>query len=161
MKKLLLYTPLITIIAIAALAAVALSIYETWSMIRFMQLFMGVFLIQFSALKLFDIGGFAKGFAKYDLLAQKSKVYGYLYPFIELTLALGYLSNGGTWGATWVYLSTIVVMGFGSIGVLKALFSGMNTHCACLGTTLKVPLSTVAVTENVSMVIMATLLLTV
>ncbi len=159
MNKIKQYLPLITIIAVAALAACAISIYESWSMERFMQLFMGIFLVQFSVLKLFDLSGFQKGFAKYDLLAKHKhgKYYGYIYPFIELLLALGYLANGGPAGPGWVYLLTIIVMGFGAIGVILALKKGLDINCACLGTSLKVPLSTVALTENLTMAIMASL----
>jgi hypothetical protein len=129
----------------------ALSIDEGYALDRAMHLFMGLFLLQFSALKLFDVRGFAKGFAKYDLLAMRSRPYGLIYPFLELTLALGYLAGG----ATWIYIATFILMGFGALGVLRALAKGLDTNCACLGTTLKVPLSTVAITENVSMAAMA------
>lgn len=160
MKALKKYTPLFSIILFAGLSSGALILTMHWSMELFMQLFMGIFLLQFSLLKVFDLKGFAKGFAKYDLAAKRSRIYGIAYPFLELSLALGYLSNGGTWGVQWVYLATIIIMGFGAIGVITALAKGLNTNCACLGTTLKVPLSTVAVAENVSMVAMATFLLT-
>jgi hypothetical protein len=150
-SKLAQYAPLVTIIGLAALGSVALSRTEGYSMDRFMHLFMGLFLLQFSALKLFDVRGFAKGFAKYDLLAMRSRTYGLIYPFLELTLALGSLAGG----AIWVYIATFILMGFGAVGVLRALAKGLDTNCACLGTTLKVPLSTVAITENVSMAAMA------
>lgn len=155
MKKLKKYTPLFVVIAISVITSVAMCSTAGFTMHRLMHLFMGIFLLQFAALKLYDIKGFAKGFARYDLLAQRVKVYGLVYPLLEFTLALGYLSGGGNW----VYLSTIVLMSFGAIGVFVALSKGLNTNCACLGTTLKVPLSTVAVTENVSMVLMAAVLI--
>ncbi|MGJ8658152.1 MAG: MauE/DoxX family redox-associated membrane protein [Akkermansiaceae bacterium] len=148
------YAPLLTIIGLAALGAVALSRFEGYSMNRFMHLFMGLFLLQFSALKLFNVSGFAKGFAKYDLLAMRCRPYGLIYPFLELGLALGYLAGG----AVWVYVATFILMGFGGLGVIMALAKGLNTNCACLGTTLKVPLSTVAVTENVSMAVMSVIM---
>ena len=145
------YAPLITIIGLAALGSVATSRYEGFSTSRLMHLFMGMFLLQFAALKLFNVSGFAKGFAKYDLLAMRCRPYGLIYPFLELGLALGYLAGG----ALWIYIATFILMSFGAIGVIRALVTGLNTNCACLGTTLKVPLSTVAVTENVTMAIMA------
>ena len=153
-SKLVQYMPLITIVGLSVVASVALVSYEGFTMDRLMHLFMGVFLLQFSALKLFNVRGFATGFAKYDLLAKRVRAYGLVYPFLELGLAVGYLSGGGVW----VYVATFVLMGFGAVGVVLALARGLDTHCACLGTTLKVPLSTVAVTENVSMVVMAVLM---
>lgn len=159
MKRLKNYAPLLFIILFAALAATALMQEIGWNMERFMQLFMGIFLLQFSLLKVFDLKRFAKGFGRYDLAAKRSTTYGLVYPFIELVLALGYLSKGYIWGIEWVYISTIALMGFGAMGVITALGKGLNINCACLGTTLNVPLSTVAVTENISMVAMATFLL--
>ncbi len=150
-SKLSQYAPLITIIGLALLGAAALLQFEVSSINYFMHLFMGLFLLQFSALKLFNVSGFAKGFAKYDLLAKRSRTYGHLYPFLELGLALGYLAGG----ALWIYIATFILMSFGAIGVLTAIAKGLNTNCACLGSTLKVPLSTVAVTENVTMAAMA------
>jgi hypothetical protein len=150
------FAPLITVIAIAALGSLALSYAENFTMDRYMHFFMGLFLLQFSALKLFDVSGFAKGFARYDLLAMRSMTYGFIYPFLELILALGYLAGG----ALWIYMATFILMSFGAVGVFKALANGLNTNCACLGTTLKVPLSTVAVTENISMAIMSIFMFT-
>ena len=150
-SKLAQYAPLITIIGLAVLGSAALTQYEGFTTSRFMHLLMGLFLLKFSALKLFNISGFAKGFAKYDLLAMRSRTYGMIYPFLELVLALGYLVGG----AKWVYISTFVLMSFGAVGVFRALAKGLKTNCACLGTTLNVPLSTVAVTENVIMAVMS------
>ncbi|NDD58333.1 MAG: hypothetical protein EBZ47_03640 [Chlamydiae bacterium] len=119
-----------------------------------MDLFMGVLLCQFSMLKLFDIHGFAEGFSKYDLLAKRSKAYAYLYPWIELILGLLFISMAQ---AMFAYLFTLIVFSLGAIGVINALLKGLNLNCACLGTSLKVPLSTVTLLEDFFMIIMALL----
>ena len=41
------------------------------------------------------------------------------------------------------------------VGVLKSILSGQKIKCACLGTVLNVPLSTVSVLENFGMGAMA------
>jgi hypothetical protein len=114
--------------------------------------FMGLFLLLFSMLKLFDLPGFADGFQKYDLLAGRSRGYALLYPFLELSLALGYLSR---WQPEAVYLATLILMTFGALGVFQALAKGSDLQCACMGSSLNVPLSTVAVVEDVGMAAMA------
>lgn len=149
------YLPLLIIVAAAILGGLALQQAGASGMKRLMEMVMGLFLLQFAILKLFDIPGFADGFQKYDLLAKPCRPYALLYPFLELALAMGYLASIGQP----VYIATIVLMGFGALGVLTALAKGMKTCCACLGTTLNVPLSTVAVTENVTMVVMASVML--
>ena len=147
------YWPLIALVGTSALAATAINPGDTH---MWMHYFMGFFLCVFSLLKIFDPASFAKGFAKYDLLAKRSRTYGMFYPFIELALGLGYLSF---WQPAWVYTATIVVLGFGTIGVLTALRAGLNINCPCMGNILKVPLSTVTLTENLSMVAMAAFML--
>ena len=45
---------------------------------------MGTIFIVFGALKVVNLKGFAKIFAKYDLVSKHISIYGYLYPFISL-----------------------------------------------------------------------------
>ena len=150
------YWPLVTLILIAALAAFALSYRVDFSGSTWMHFFMGFFLCQFSMLKLFHPQAFADGFQMYDILAQKSRVYAYIYPLIELVLGLAYLAFILP---IITYILTILILGFGGIGVIKALIKGLDIRCACMGTVLDVPLSTVTLTEDFGMVVMALILL--
>src|SRR5437870_568161 len=88
----------------------------------------------------------------YDVLAKRFRPYAYMYPFIELGLGLGYLAH---WWPYVLYSATIFVMLFGGLGVLRALSKRLDIECACLGTILKVPLSTVALVEDLGMAAMA------
>src|SRR5207249_6636994 len=114
------YMPLIVIIVLTVLAACAKQVsYGAGSRwISWMHDFMGFFLLVFSMFKLFDLEGFADGFQMYDLLAKPFRPYAYIYPFIELCLGLGYLSHCQP---KLIYLATIIVLTFGSIGVVRAL----------------------------------------
>lgn len=150
------YWPLFVLILIAALAACALVINDTFNLHNFMHAFMGFFLCQFAMLKLFHPSDFANGFQMYDLIAKKSRFYAYLYPLIELTLGLLYLSH---LFPVLTYILTILFLGIGAIGVIKALKDGLDIRCACMGTVLDVPLSTVTLTEDITMVIMAAIML--
>jgi YHS domain-containing protein len=151
------YIPLLVIVTLTALAAAARQMAAgSWFTMSFMHDFMGFFLVVFSMFKFFDLPGFADGFQMYDLLARPFRPYAFLYPFLELALGLGYLAR---WESRVVYLATILLMGFGTLGVLRSLVRGQKVQCACLGTILQVPLSTVAVVENVGMVLMAALML--
>ncbi|HSX25577.1 MAG TPA: MauE/DoxX family redox-associated membrane protein [Chlamydiales bacterium] len=146
------YGPLISLIVIAALAAFAVmhGILGNW--FQWMHYFMGFFFCQFAMLKLFHPEGFAEGFQMYDLIAMRFRSYGYIYPFIELLLGLAYLSYVFP---LFIYAVTIIVSLIGAIGVLKALKKGLDLRCACMGTALDVPLSTVTLTEDIAMGIMA------
>jgi hypothetical protein len=151
------YIPLIVIVALTVLSACAKQVaYGGWDWMNWMHDFMGFFLVVFSMFKFFDIEGFADGFQMYDLLAKRFRPYAYIYPFIESALGLGYLSH---WQPVVIYSATVIVLVFGSIGVLCALFKGLDIECACMGTVLHVPLSTVALIEDLGMAIMAALML--
>lgn len=147
------YQPLIIIISLIILVSIALQVASgTFNIHLLMQHFMGLFFVIFSMFKLINIGGFYKGFRMYDILAKRYAWYGYCYPFIELALGLAYLSNVAPAATN---LITLVIMAISSVGVIRSIKSGMNLKCACLGTILNVPLSTVSIIENVGMGLMA------
>ncbi|MEM1232764.1 MAG: hypothetical protein AAGH70_01430 [Pseudomonadota bacterium] len=50
-------------------------------------------------------------------------------------------------------MATVIV--FGTFGVLSAPRRGLDIDCPCLGSILSVPLSTVTLTEDLSMIAMA------
>ncbi len=152
------YIPLIVIISGTLLAAGAKQIHygENASLHGAMNDWMGFFLLVFAMLKLFDLSGFADGFQLYDILAKRTRLYALIYPFLELTLGLGYLSH---WQPVVVYAATMVILGFGAISVLSALARGLDVKCACMGSSLNVPLSTVAAVEDLGMAGMALVML--
>jgi len=150
MKK---YWPLFCLILVAIIAAGAV---ESSSGKGWMSYFMGFFLCQFALLKLFNPVKFADGFQMYDLIAQKSRTYAFAFPVIELVLGLSFLALYQTMAAC---IATIIIFGIGAVGVIRALMKGLNVRCACMGTILDVPLSTVTLTEDLGMIAMAVLLL--
>jgi cation transport ATPase len=124
----------------------------TWQ--GWMTQFMAGFFLVFSAFKFLDLQGFADGYATYDLLARRWHAYGYIYPFLELSLGILYLTQKIP---VFTQAATIVIMGFSSIGVINSLLKKQKFQCACLGTVLKVPLSNITLIEDLLMVILAAL----
>lgn len=117
-----------------------------------MNQFMAGFFLVFSAFKLLDLKGFAEGYSTYDLLAKHFYAYGFIYPFLELGLGVLYL---GGWIMTITQLLTIIIMGFSSLGVINSLLKKQKFKCACLGTILNIPLSSITLIEDLIMVSMA------
>jgi hypothetical protein len=151
------YWPLASLILVSAFAALAIVAGSGQTSMRgFMHAYMGVFLIFFALLKIFDLEGFKDGFAMYDLIAMRSSTWGYVYPFIELALGLAYLAF--LWPDV-IYVATIIVFVFGAVGVILALRKGLDIACPCMGNVLAVPLSTVTLTEDGIMAAMALSLL--
>jgi hypothetical protein len=150
------YWPLFVVILVSIWGAFSLASPYSFLMPIVMHYFMGIFFLLFFMFKFMDLNGFAKGFQMYDLLAKKSKGYAYVYPFLELFLATGYLTF---YAPFWIYCFTIILMVFSAIGVLIALKQGLDVKCACMGTVLNVPLSTVTLTEDLGMASMAIILI--
>jgi copper chaperone CopZ len=118
--------------------------------------FMAGFFLVFSFFKLLDLRGFAGAYRGYDLLAKASKPWAYVYPFVELALAAGYLVE---WRPPVVNAVTLVVMLIGAAGVLRALLKKDAIRCACLGTALNLPMTTVTLVEDLGMAAMAAVML--
>lgn len=151
------YLPIIVIVSIMLLSAGAGQwALGRWDGLVFMRQFMGLFLVTFAMFKLFDVRGFADGFQMYDLIGNHVRTYALAYPFIELGIGLASLANLYPILTNSILLMFMVI---GAIGVFTALSKGLNVSCACLGTVLKVPLSTVALIENVGMALMAGIML--
>jgi copper chaperone CopZ len=142
------YYPLILIAGFIAVASLAgATSFPAW-----MTNFMAGFFLVFSAFKLLDLKGFADAYATYDLLAKRWHGYGFIYPFIELVLGLSYLFR---LNPPLTDLATVIVMGFSSLGVIDALRNKRKIQCACLGTVLNLPMSTITLVEDLGMVAMA------
>lgn len=150
------YWPLISLILVSILSAFAINWRIAGDMTVWMHYFMGIFLAIFSVLKIFHPAKFANGFEMYDILARRTRIYAYIYPFVELVLGLLYLSFILP---ILTYVLTIVILTFGSIGVIQALGHGLDINCPCMGSILDVPLSTVTLTEDIGMALMALVLL--
>lgn len=151
------YFPLLLVVGFITLGTVLLGIrIGTVAEKRIMTDFMGLFFVVFSFFKFLDIRGFAKAFRSYDLIAENNKLYGYAYPFIELTLGIMYLGN---WFPMAVNFVTLILMLLGTLGVAAAIKSKRKIQCACLGTVFKLPMSKVTLVENLSMAVMALLVL--
>jgi cation transport ATPase len=151
------YWPLILIVGYIAIAALAGTPApgET-RLAAWMTNFMAGFFLVFSAFKFLNLRGFADAYASYDLLAKRWRAYGFMYPFLELALGLAYLFR---FEPTLTHIATILLMGFSSLGVLDVLRQNRKIACACLGTVLKLPMSTITLVEDLGMVAMAGLML--
>ncbi len=155
------YKPLIVIVCLISLVTIAVAARD-FSVAGYvdtssaMMNFMAGFFLVFSGLKLMDIAGFARGYGMYDLLAAKVPAYGYVYPLLELALGLAYLTRFQMHTTNVV---TLVLMTFSALGVARSLVQKKQFQCACLGTLLKVPLTKVALIEDLLMAVMAAIML--
>lgn len=144
------------VLAFVLIAGTILSI--TFS---FMLLYMGLFFILFSLMKMLDWKGFVEAFGTYDLAAKRNKLYAWIYPALEFALGAIFIVNYfiGAFYLTVAAWVTLVIMVVGGIGVGKKLLKNEKFQCACLGTFINVPLTKVTLLEDILMAFMAVILI--
>lgn len=152
LKKLM---PLFIILFYISTTSILLN-YKNWNLTYAMYDFMGLFYVVFSFFKILDLKGFTMSFRMYDPFAKKTSLYAWIYPFIEVLLGLMFLVRIETKTAL---ILTIIVLGITSIGVAQTLINKRSIQCACLGTTLKLPMTEATLIENTIMIIMSVSLL--
>lgn len=123
---------------------------------RWMRYFMAGFFLVFSFFKLLDLTSFATSYSSYDVIAKKWFTWGFIYPFIELSLGILYLIN---FDMVFTSAVTFVVMGISSIGVFQSIMAKRKIRCACLGAVFNLPMSTITLIEDLLMVAMAGIML--
>lgn len=151
------YKPLLIVLTYL-LGAVALQqlVLQSWNGSVAMQMFMGGFFVVFSFFKMLDLQGFAMSYSSYDIIAKRWLGYGYIYPFIELALGIAYVANIAPLVTNGI---TLVVMSVSIIGVLQSVLAKRKIKCACLGTGFDLPMSTVTIIEDGTMIILAALMI--
>lgn len=143
--------PLFIILGYIFIASILLN-YENWNSSNAMLDFMGLFYVIFSFFKILDIKGFSMSFRMYDPLAKQAPIYGYIYPFIEVLLGMMFLIR---FEVNIALMLTVIVLGITTIGVTQTLINKRSIKCACLGTTLNLPMTEATFIENALMIIMA------
>jgi hypothetical protein len=159
------YLPLLAVLAYIVFGSLLLTNYFNPLMIHtqhsgffmnFMANLMGLWFIIFSLFKLIDLQGFADGYSTYDIIARKFRPWGFVFPFIELGLGVAYLIR---FNPMLTNITAFLVLSVASIGVIQSILQKRKIQCACLGTSLKVPLTTVTLLEDVGMALMALFML--
>ena len=147
------YTPVLAVFSTAALMALVLR--------AGLGGFMGLAICLLAMLKLMDVPAFAASFRKYDLLSQRWRPWGRLYPGVELLVGLGVLLRGQPPAAD--PLVGALAVGLGAMGMLsvgKAVFvDHLALNCACVGGNAKTPLGVVSFAENGIMAAMGAVML--
>lgn len=151
------FKPLIVVLVfILLLVLMSQLVKGAFDWMESMRLFMAGFFIAFSFFKFLDLKGFAQAYQSYDIIARVFTSWGYIYPFIELSLGIFFLFNLIPFYAN---LITLVVLGISSIGVIRSVLAKSEIKCACLGTGFNLPMTTVTIIEDLSMVVMSVIML--
>ena len=147
------YLPLILIIGfISGISVLIQYPFTDFSPMLWMRHFMSGFFLSFSFFKFLNLSGFVNAYCMYDILAPKWKFWGYVYPFVELMLGILFLIDIMPF---YVNLLTLIILGVSSVGVIKSNFKKEQIKCACLGDIFELPMSTVTIFEDLTMVAMS------
>lgn len=148
------------VILLIVFISASLTTARGWSAGQFLSDFMAVFLIIFAGFKFIHLEEFAITYRSYDLITKKFPAWGFIFPFVEAFLGLGYLTANRPGLINFI---TMIITGISGYGVWKAVYSKNRPRsrfqCACLGTVIRLPLSTISFVENGLMFVMATTML--
>jgi hypothetical protein len=136
--------------------AVLLSLVRGWDIQRQVADFMAVFFITFAALKFYDIESFAHAYRDFDILAQKFRPWGYLFPFVEAFLGFWYLLSEAP---IRLNVTTLVVTGIAAYGVRQSMKHKKRLSGPPLSTFIRLPLSKVSFIEDTAMLGLAFLMI--
>lgn len=114
--------------------------------------FMGCYFIIFGVLKIITLKGFVSMYRQYDVLAQHSKIFATLYPFVELGLGVSYFIIPHSFVLNSIVFVLMLIKAY---GVGKVLVKKETVQCACLGARFSVPISYVTLGEDLLMALMA------
>jgi copper chaperone CopZ len=117
-----------------------------------MQHFMAAFFLTFSFFKMLDIPAFADSYSTYDILAARWRGWGFIYPFAEVALGIGYLTG---FNPLVINPAAFLIMGLSIIGVLRSVLKRRAIRCACLGAVFNLPMSTITIIEDGLMIAMS------
>ena len=145
-------TPLFLIFSYLIMGTFYISSQINASCEKSMQIFMGLFFVIFSLFKFLDYNSFPTSFMRYDPLAKKIPLYATLYPFLETALGISFLIG---WNLPVTLSITLLVLSITSLGVIKTLANKTDIDCACLGTSLKLPMTEATLIENIIMLSMS------
>lgn len=151
------YYPLLLLVAyIIGVTAAVEMVAGQFDWMRAMNHFMAGFFLTFSFFKLLNLNAFADAYMGYDVIAARSRGYALAYPFIELSLGFAYLTNVQPLLTNAI---TFVVLGISTIGVVQSLLAKRTIRCACLGSVFNLPMSSVTLIEDLTMVVMSAIML--
>tara|TARA_B100000902_G_scaffold203117_1_gene193670 strand:+ start:140 stop:850 length:711 start_codon:yes stop_codon:yes gene_type:complete len=125
---------------------------DSFDLNEWMISYMGIFFLLFSFLKLIDVRGFSGSFKKYDLISKIIPSFAITYPFVELFLALAFLSGYLLFAS---YIMTIIFMASQFFGVFISLQKKEVIKCACMGSSISIDISTLTLIENLVMILMS------
>ena len=125
---------------------------DSFDGMRWMRHFMAGFFLVFSFFKLLDVPAFAMSYSSYDIVARRWLGWGYVYPFMELTFGILFLTDVQPF---FTNAAAFIVMGISTLGVIQSLLAKRKFQCACLGAVFNLPMSTITLVEDLLMVGMA------
>lgn len=134
------------------LGVVLTNVFAHWHWMHVFDNVMAAFFLVFGSFKLVGYTIFASGYREYDIIAKRFAPWGYIYPFVELALGL---LLAGQFAPFLLNILVLVLTSVNSVGVWQKLQDKKRPYCLCLGSIIRLPLSTISLYENVVMGAMA------
>ena len=123
--------------AIFLVSLVANSYAQGTDLEGWMRVFLGLFILSFALYKIVNYEDWIEIFPSYDLVAGRAKIYGYIFPLIQLFVATLFLLN---LFVEFRNVFSLIVAATALLGVLHAFVKKTHYDRSSVGTLLKLPL---------------------
>ncbi len=151
------YKPVILIfVYTAVIAMISAGSAFGFSFPTALRIFMAGFFITFSFFKMLDLQSFADSYTMYDIVAKRIRVWGYIYPFVELALGLAFVLDFQPFLVNYI---TLIVMSVSLVGVVNSVLNKRKIKCACLGSVFNLPMSFITIFEDSLMIVMSIIMI--
>jgi hypothetical protein len=154
------YGRLLWIIFGIAVFSIALTLVRGWSFRQLLDDFIATYFIVFAGFKFVHIETFALAYRRFDKIAQRLRPWAYLIPFVEAILGFAYMF---VYKNSVLNIITILIVAVGAYGVRQTKLAHKRSarpfRGVFLGNKIQLPLSTVCFIGDVTILILAAILL--
>ncbi len=144
------YLPVFYVYAFSLLISLNIVFFYDLNIRSLFLYFLGFFALTFGVLKIINFRTYIQSVLEYDIVAQKIKLYAYLFPIFEIIFGILFILHKEY---LWVEYLCISLFLLNIVVIANALEKRKNFTCACMGGLFNLPLGYVSLLESLTMVV--------
>lgn len=144
------YLPIFYVYIFSLLISLNIVFFYDLNMRSLYLYFLGFFSLTFGILKIYNFRVYVQSVLEYDFIAQKVKLYAYLFPVFEIIFGILFILQKEYLFVEYLCISLFLL---NIVVIANALEKRKNFACACMGGLFDLPLSYVSILESLTMVI--------
>ena len=144
------YLPVFYVYAFSFLISLNIVFFFDLNLRSLFLYFLGFFSLTFGVLKIYNLKTYVQNVLEYDFVAQKFKLYAYLFPIFEIIFGVLFILHKEYLFVEYFCISLFLL---NIVVIANAIEKRKNFNCACMGGLFNLPLNYVSILESLTMVI--------